>query len=213
MLETLSTTSPYLEIIYCLAAVILAAVSIMGLRQLFLVKYDIKARYRRDANHQAMELIDRYFNKYVPISNKHFNQEKKEHIPEYKGEIGDFSHFPKEYIEPALARIPKNIEYLLATLNELEVISAGVNSGLANEEVAFYAFGKSFHNSVRSNYDIIYVLRYGETVKHYNNIVDLYNRWDKRIKRIELESKKADIDEALKKTIDERISAIGTDLK
>jgi hypothetical protein len=213
MLEILSNTSPYLEVVYCLAVVVLAAAGIIGLRQLFLIKYDIKARYQRDANHEAMEWIKHYSDTTVPISNKWFNQWEEEHISDYKGEVGDFSHFPKECIEAALARIPKKLDYLLAMLNDLEFIAAGMNSGLANDEMAFYAFGKSFCATVRYNYDIICVLQYGETIKSYNNIVDLYNRWDKRIKRIELESKKADIDEALKKTIDQRISAIGTNLK
>lgn len=213
MLQLLSNAGPYFEVLYCLAAVVLATVGIIGLRQVFLIKYDIKARYQRDANHEAMELIRHYSDTSIPIYNKWYEQQEKEHIPDYKGEVGDFSHFPKERIKAALARIPENNDYLLAALNELELIAAGVNSGLANEDMAFYTFGRSFCNMVRYNYDIICVLRYGETIKEYSPIVDLFNRWDKRIKRIELESKKADIDEALKKTIDQRIRAIGTNLK
>jgi len=213
MLEVLPNTSLYLEVVYCLAAVVLAAVGIIGLRQVFLIKYDIKSRYQRDANHEAMELIKRYSDTSIPIINKWDEQREKEHIPDYEDEVGDFSNFSKELIKVGLARIPKNLNYLVDMLNELEFVAAGVNSELANEEMAFYSFGKSFRDMVRSNYDIICILRYGDTVKGYENIVDLYNRWDKRIKRIELESKKADIDEALKKAIDQRISSIGTDLK
>lgn len=213
MLQLLSNAGPYFEVLYCLAAVVLATVGIIGLRQLFLIKYDIKARYQREANHEAIELLKRYSDTFIPIYNKWYEQRENEQIPDYKGEVGDFSDFPKEYIEAALARVPENSDYLLAALNELELIAAGVNSGLANEDMAFYTFGTSFCRTVRRNYDIICVLRYGETTKEYGPIVDLFNRWDKRIKRIELESKKADIDEALKKTIDQRIHAIGTNLK
>jgi hypothetical protein len=213
MLEILSITSPYFEVIYCLAVIVLAVVGIIGLRQLFLIKYDIKVRYQREANHEAMELIKHYSDTSIPLSNKLYEQRKKGHIPDYKGKVGDFSHFPPESTKAAVARIPKNPERLLDLLNDLEFLAAAVNSGLANEEMVFYAFGQSFCSTVRHNYDIICVLRYTEMVKSYSNIVDLYNRWDKRLKRIWLESKKVDIDEALKKTIDQRIRAIGTDLK
>lgn len=98
-------------------------------------------------------------------------------------------------------------------LNELEIIAAGVNSRLANEELAFYSFGKSFCRTVENSYDVVSFVRSRGTVKHYNNIVALYRRWHGRIKQIELERKKDEIDEQLRKTVDQKFESIGTDLK
>ena len=212
MAQFVSQAKPYLEILYYLSMLSLAIVGAIGLRQIFLLKYGIRTRNLRAANKEAIALIDRYSGKYVPIYNDHYAQLKKDHVPEFDGEVGDFSLTRKSDLERARNRLVQG-EHWLDVLNELEVIAAGINSRLANEELAFSAFGKSFCKTVERSYDVICIIRSAAIIKYYNNIVDLYRRWGARIKRLELERKKAQVDDQLRKTIDQKIESIGTNLK
>lgn len=208
----LSEIRPYLELVYYASILTLAVVGLIGLRQILLVKYDIKTTNLRAANKEAVILIDRYLEKYVAINNQHTRQMKKDNVPCFKGKLGDFSSIQEAELQRAVERIKKG-KYWIPMLNQLEIIAAGVNSGLANDKLSFFAFGKSFCNTVEENYDVICSLHSGGTVKYYSNIVDLYQRWHTRIKRAQLERRKAEVDEQLRKTIDQKVQAIGTDLK
>lgn len=167
MTEFVLQIKPYLEILYYICVLVLAIVGVIGLRQIFLVKYDIRTRNLRAANKEAIALIDRYLEKYVAINKKHTLQMEKDNVPNFKGQVGDFC-----YKEVDLERVGPRLrkgKYILEMLNELEIIAAGVNSKLANEELAFYSFGKSFCGTVENNYDLVSFLRGGGTIKHYNN--------------------------------------------
>lgn len=212
MAEFLSQAKPYLEVLYYLSMLSLAIVGAIGLRQIFLLKYDIRTRNLRAANKEAIALIDRYLEKYVAIHNKHYLQLTEDHVPKFDGEVGDFSLTQKSDLEKVRIRFAQG-KHWLDVLNELEIIAAGINSKLANEELTFLSFGKSFCSTVESSYDIISFVRSKGTVKYCNNIVDLYRRWHARIKQIELERKKDQIDDQLRKTVDEKFESIGTNLK
>lgn len=212
MAEFLSQAKPYLEVLYYLSMLSLAIIGAIGLRQIFLLKCDIRTRNLRAANKEAIALIDRYLGKYVAIYDKHYLQLTKDHVPKFDGEVDDFSLTQKSDLERTRNRFAQG-KHWPDVLNELEIIAAGINSRLANEELAFSSFGKSFCSTVESSYDIISFVRSKGTVKYCNNIVDLYRRWHARIKQMELERKKDQIDEQLRKTVDQKFESIGTDLK
>lgn len=85
MTEFVSQIKPYLEILYYISVLVLAIVGVIGLRQIFLVKYDIRTRNLRAANKEAIALIDRYLEKYVAINKKHSLQMEKDNVPNFEG--------------------------------------------------------------------------------------------------------------------------------
>ena len=209
MSEFIAQVRPYLE---TLSILILAIVGIKGLRQISLMKYGIKARGDREANKEAMALIDRFNGRCMTLINKHEEQMEKNKVPEFKGEPGDFSSIKTFDVDVALLRM-KNGKHWPKLLNELEVIAAGVNSRLVNEDLTFSVFGKTFCEVVESNYDVITLLGYEGVFQGVTHIADLYKRWHVRIERLKLERKRNEISEELDKIIDEKRNAIGTDLK
>lgn len=108
----------------------------------------------------------------------------------YREEVGDFSIKSLSPTARASAR-SQSIHWVRA-LNEYEMIAAFFISGLADEEVGYRMFGRTFCDTVEHAYAAISHMR-GNDGAFWKNTVDLYLVWAPRLKREKLDSSAAQI--------------------
>ena len=171
---------PYLEVLSFASTIALTIGLAFPYKQLALLKADVLSRSRRAAAEHAIEAADLYFCEYVSLIAKHFDAKCEKNIRSYAGPIGDFSFnsIPKELLSECATRFAM-LEWLPA-LNRLESISARLTTGVADEEVAFRIFGRTFCDTVEHNYDLIATSRHENSNGYWENIVELYKTSRKR---------------------------------
>jgi len=171
---------------YYVSCMIIAVAATIGIWQLFIMKHDIKTRNRRAAMENSIKLIERFNDKFVKVSDEFYKSEKKENMPEYKGTI---EKLPAIDIDVLLKRlkISGNLQFH-KYINELEIIAAGILSGLSDEGFAFKIIGKSYCHSVARYYDMFKAWR--DYQGECGCIMELFDIWNKRLKKEELILKK-----------------------
>jgi hypothetical protein len=186
----------WLELLYFISGAITAIVALYGLKQLQLLKTDIRTRNERAAKEKAIEFSIRYADAFVPLSKTWLNEQTQADVPLwYSGPVTDFTweSLPKQF--RAAAQKKFSLHAWMAVLNELMVISAAFVTGVADEEVGFAIFGRSFCANVSFEYDLLSFIRKNEAVHgHYETIVQLYQLWAPRLSKSELEQEKQAIE-------------------
>jgi hypothetical protein len=175
-----------LELFYFVSGVVTAVAVTVGLLQLRLLKRDYAMRVDRAAKERAIDTVERYVAKFIPLANANTTELRAAKLSRYSGPIGDFSpaSVPAEYQNLTAQRA---LHYSCITaLNELEYITAVFTSGVADEELGFRIIGRSFIFSVQSYYDLIALLRDDKAHKPWSNIVQLYGVWSSRLTAAEL---------------------------
>ena len=71
------TTWTYLYYVSCMIIAVAAAI---GIWQLFIMKHDIKTRYRRAALEYSIKLVDRYNDKFLQIADDIFIKREKNYL-------------------------------------------------------------------------------------------------------------------------------------
>ncbi|MCK4429926.1 MAG: hypothetical protein KAW19_01360 [Candidatus Aminicenantes bacterium] len=64
---------------------VIAAAAAIGIWQLFIMKHDIKIRYRRAAVEYSMQIALRYYEKFMKMLDELYDYGKEKNLPEYKG--------------------------------------------------------------------------------------------------------------------------------
>jgi hypothetical protein len=82
---------PYAELLYFLSGVGLLIVAVYGLKQLHLLKEDIRTRNTRAACEKALEAATIFAREFIPNYNKYYLSCKQANLSSYTGSIGDFS--------------------------------------------------------------------------------------------------------------------------
>ncbi|WP_115553997.1 DUF4760 domain-containing protein [Xanthomonas arboricola] len=179
---------PYLEALYFLAGIGLFVGVLISFRQLRLIKLDIDTRNSRAAKEKALESIECYSNKFVPLSSEYFDQWKaQDDLTYYQGDIGDFSQasIAAEHLENSSKRF--RLDKWLPALNQLESLCSYFVSGVADEKLGFKYLGRSICFWVERNYDIIAMSRREKAFPHWQSMVELYQLWRPRLTKAELE--------------------------
>jgi hypothetical protein len=194
MQQFMSDIKPYLEAIYLLTGIVLVIIAAYGLKQVRLLKLDIKGRSERSAKEKSIEAASEYLNSYVPLFNAYYHEYKQLELPSYDGPIGDFSikSISKEDLINAKKRF--GLDGWLAAVNKLESIAAMYTKGVADEKVGFEIIGRSFCGNVAGVYDLISICHSDIACPYFHNVVRLYDIWAPRLSKQELEASRKQIE-------------------
>lgn len=192
--------SKAIDILNKFAGPAMVIIGIFGLRQLVLMKKDYKFRVDRSAKEKAVEMSYRFI-EYTDIDYAYIGELKGKGFKTYKGKIGNFSikSLPKERLVEL-----KNILHArgyLEPLTKLDIIAGTFIAGVADEELGFDLIGYYYCSRVKVYYDILCVTNQAKPWIT-NNIIELYNTWSARIKKVKIESKLEDMSKEFEKQYD-----------
>jgi len=201
-----------LEALNYIATIGLLVVAIYGLKQLKISKETSAANAQRDALKLSNDQSKYYLEKIIPILNdldlKISNKVK--FITESSFEIKDDGikvHFANNMTDKDSRDFVAIAPELTHAFNMLEGFSTYFISELADESVAFKAVGSTFCSTAKSYIPIIATA--GED-QSYQNLLELYVLWQKRIDAQLLNKQKVSIEEKLKKVNNTIIVPVGT---
>jgi hypothetical protein len=195
--QFVQTVRPYAELLYFLSGVGLLIVAFYGLKQLHLLKEDIRTRNTRAAREKALEAAMLYAHDFVPNFNEYYLKLTEANLASYQGSIGDFSQDSLTLAEKVqmVARAKLLPGPGLAALNTLDLIASMFVHGLADDKVGFRTIGRSFCGTVANNYDLLTLFRNPA----YDDTERLYQIWRPRITLEELEASRAKLDQKIAK--------------
>jgi hypothetical protein len=164
-----------------IANVVMAIAAIGALQQVSLLKRDILDRNERAANEKALEAVARYA-KFAELSELFFDALRSSGLPTYQGPIGDFTpeSVPLDWRKNQAAARAKLTSWIGA-VNELDMLSATLVTGVGSEKTAFASIGRSFCVNVGYYYDLLARYRKSSTQPHFASIVSLYRIWSPRL--------------------------------
>ena len=206
-MENISTWTYF----YYVSCMVIAAAAAIGIWQLFIMKHDIKTRNRRAAMENSIKLIERYHEKFTKVADEFYYNAKKENMPQYKGTVYELPEINIDVLK-------KRSEILVKLkfhryINGLEIIAAGILSGLSDEDFVFKIIGSSYCDSVATYYDIFKALR--DYKGEGGCIMELFDIWSKRLKKEKLilekkklSGKQKEIANEMQQIIDKSISTI-----
>jgi hypothetical protein len=188
---------PWIELLYFVSGVVVAVCVAIGLKQIRLLKKDIRLRNERAAKEKAIEYASRYLCNYVRLSGVFFDEYRAAGLEPYPGPVGDFT--PRSFRGLRIAEMAQKRFALgswLPAMNELEAICAAFTSGVADEAAGFKIVGRSFCRTVESDYDLIALSRdiAGSAHAYWSNIEQLYKMWSPRLEEAELRKAKERLD-------------------
>ncbi len=214
-----------------LTQIIIAGCALFALKQINLSKKSFQLNSKRESVRYASELIDYYLNKIIPLSPQGTKEIDLAIAATYRGEFNLKSftieeieqahpelkkHF-KETFEREQKRVKANLEQMFPNLkerNSIESFAAPFIAGVADEQIAFTAVGRTFCHTVKDYYSDYCIVR-TETDKGFNpyeNTIQLYNIWSERIKKHGLKNKEEIIALELKNLRGTPIPIIGEQL-
>jgi hypothetical protein len=194
VMNSINEVRPYAEIAYFIAGVGLLIVAGFGLRQLGLLKEDIRTRNLRAAREKAIEAANQYVREFIPSYNRFWHKTRKAGLSSYDGPVSDFTR--KSVEERLLKNAVKRLELTMSTnaFNFLETVAAHFTTGVADENIGFRIIGRSYCGAVGSNYDIISLCRPEKACPLCDNIVQLYRTWSARLSKEELKAARTELD-------------------
>lgn len=221
MNEFFSVIRPYLETLYFLASIALVAGVFIGIKQLKLVKEelnlvkeDMNVRFKRASVEKSIEYLNWFATAFIPVANTSFDKVKASGVPEYDGPFNAQFIFDTNCSTAnpdVIAKLKSCIENdSVAVLNQLEYFSAALMSGIADEELTFSPAAQTFCEFVEFFYPVICFHRPDESSTMYSNTIKLYNMWNARLKKIDLERKRSKLDEDISNIEVNRIRSIGS---
>jgi hypothetical protein len=208
--QFVETIRPFAELLYFLSAVGLLLVAVYGLKQLHLLKEDIRTRNTRAARERALESATIYAHEFIPNYNKYYAALKEANLVLYEGSIGDFSANSLTLAEKqqALARMKLLPGPGLYAFNSLDLIASTFVHGVADDNVGFRTIGRAFCGTVANNYDIFALWRSA----HYDATERLYQIWRTRLTKEELEATRTKLDQDIAKIEEETLEQIQPDI-
>lgn len=214
-MEFFDSSKSIIENIYLLSGPILAILGITGIIQLILTKRVIITNSKREAANLAASQIEIYNNQIIPRMDELFFCKEKNKLKKVKIEVGDFNTgYLKEKLgsEKIASLIEERIIIgipFLRVMNSLEAFSTYFIKGVADEEIAYSAVGRTFCNSIEDMFfDIASCRRKDDN--SFQNSIALYKLWSNRISKEKLMKEKIELMEKMDKINDEKINPIGT---
>jgi hypothetical protein len=202
-----------LEFLYFISGIVLAIFAGYGIKQIRLMKADIRTRSERAAKEKAIETASDYLNGYVRLDGLFRDWCINEKIPYvYKGPIRDFTleSIPKNLIKTS-AEKHQRAKWLPA-INKLESIAAIFTTGVGDEKVGFQIIGRSYCGTVANYYDILSINQLDKVNTHHRDIVKLFNIWSPRLSKSELIKTREDLDEHISALPDTSIPTINPNI-
>lgn len=214
-MEFFDSTKSIVENLNLLSGPVLTLLATAGVLQLFLTKRALIISSKRDAANLAAQQLKDYCDRIIPTISKYSFAIRKEKLQRINIEIGDFN---EKYLIQKLGEVKvqeirlermKFIILQLNALNSLEAFATYFTKGIADEQIAFSSVGRTFCFTVELYFFEIADHR-RENDNSYQNIIDLYKMWEKRLKKERLSKEQEEILIRLNNIEDEVISPVGT---
>lgn len=207
-MEIFDNTKSLVENLYLLSGPIIAIIGSFVIYQLYLAKKAIKLSEnqltqaknylktisKREAASIAAKRVEFFIAKIIPLGNKIHEEKEKSDIVVFKGKVKDFNQsefgdWTKEYQKFFFDLIDNNRILLgLDLINYLEGFAVYFTKGIGDEKIAFSSIGSQFCDYVETYYPSISFIRTDNNPnKSYDNLVELYEIWSKRLKKFESE--------------------------
>ncbi|MFJ7646907.1 hypothetical protein ACIQ1H_05130 [Lysinibacillus sp. NPDC097279] len=205
-----------LLILYYIASIGLVVGVFIGIKQLKVMKRDVETKNKRAAVDKSIEFLNWFATEFIPENSEKEKKLDKDKIIIMKNkEFQDFNINELAFLsrfkpEKITSSVKEKYRCEIVTLtNQLEFFSAAMNTGLADEQMAFNPLASTFCKFVEDNYDLYCYMRNGNEETLFNNTIDLYLMWKSRLNTIELVRKKVEIEEQLSKVTVKSIPILG----
>jgi len=189
---------------------------IVAVIQISLAKKTLNISSKRDAAKLAAGQIEVYVTRVIPLQNKLYRVETSLKINKVKIEVGEFQFSTVEdklgalkYKEALTERL-KVMSHSLNVINAMEAFSVYFTKGVADEEIAFSSVGQTFVHSVEDLYFDIATCVANDQDKAFQNLIQLYKIWSKRLEKHRLIRNHKVLSEQLQAIEDISIGPIGT---
>ncbi|RED54782.1 hypothetical protein [Cohnella lupini] len=200
MVDWIDKARPYLEALYFVASIGLAASLFIGMQQIKLVKKDMIDRSRRSAAEKSLEYLDRYATRILPAMQE-YNKKFKAEVPnpiDTSAYYNDDFNYPLDLLEKSLIAefIVKQNCGISQLLNELESFSVAINEGVVVDEIMFTPISRTLCNFIKEEHLYFSVIR--NIGSPFKNLIDLYFRWSERIEVNNLELQKMEVENKIR---------------
>jgi hypothetical protein len=214
----LAYSSNFLQALSLISAIVIAVVSVLGLKQLSIAKDSINTQSLRDAKRLSAEYVYLYLERIVgyecDVSMLSKEQLKLLKDFRYSSDDEDFLNVKEiAKLDPTkkLTNRKKRDEYIkelieaarpyFGLLNELEAFSSVVVSGILDENAMFRAVGQNFVNHIQKR-NLEHFLRfYCKNNNLYTNLFEMYDLWNTRLVVDETETKLRSLEKNISTTI------------
>ncbi|MEM5014121.1 hypothetical protein WKH57_25770 [Niallia taxi] len=206
----ISTVRPILEMLYFIVNIGLFATVIIGIKQLKLVKDDMKLQYQRAAKEKSIEYLNWFSKELIPQMNKIMSNTNDDDLPKNTGTMNK-EFLPNEYHDTKETQdyISKLIDLGASdVLNQLEFFSSALLNGLADEKICFKPMVKTYTSIVAMFYPVICQYRKSDQF-YYLNIVELYDIWNKKLQKSNMEIVKNQLEQNMDKLEVRDIKSMG----
>ncbi|MCI4170053.1 hypothetical protein [Bacillus spizizenii] len=198
-----------ITMLYYIASIGLAAGIFIAIKQLNLMKEDMRTKNKRASIEKSIEYLNWFATSFIPLQMEYSSRLEGKPI-----KLTERNHkkefLASEILDPASleCKFDAGVSHLA---NQLEFFSAAMMSGLADEELAFNPLSHIFCEFIDHNYDVYCYLR--TDIEHnFSNTVRLYKMWAERIHSNELMKEKQEISEKLAKLNLSKVNTIGNEI-
>lgn len=207
-----------LESIYYCSGIVVAVCAVVALIQIIINKHQLetdrknqKNQLERESQKYAIDQVAYYNNTIIPLENEIDKKRNGNHIECLDNPIISLENnkimVKTKFTKEDKDKIMEIADKVTAVINALEVYSAVLVSGLANEKFVFQVQGYSYCKTVEQYLSFIINLSEGETQK--STTTKLYYLWKTRLNKEKLTSEKEKIERTLANTEMKEISIIG----
>ncbi|MFZ6820043.1 DUF4760 domain-containing protein [Undibacterium sp. Ji22W] len=188
-----------IEILYLLSGPIMLVTLLIGLAQLWLVRKDIAAKYKRECLNTTLNIFDQKIPKIVELQRKLYEIEDEGNVSDFNYEMKTFNFRDLPDGNTWITEFqssPKMRHAAINLLNEIELLARVILSGMADEDFAYKAENVFYIETVSQFKSHIAFFRDPAHPNTYEVIIELYERWSKR-RKID------DVEQKIKQSVDE----------
>ncbi len=198
-----------------LAEILIAVIGFIVFWQLNQAQKDLKIRSKRDAGSISVQLAEVYRKEIIPMINKFYdlshncgfgivnvNFENLKIDDFFDEDIDTLSQEFKNINQISLDVYRKHQEIRdldIEILNALESFAINITKGIADEAVIFEGLAQTYCNFVARSFPFLCKIRKRGQFNLYQNVVELYKEWSKKIKLTGLSNKENGIREEFNK--------------
>lgn len=200
-----------LQGLYFLSGIGLFVAAIIGLKQLTIAKETAKMNAKRESLKLANSQINFYLTDIIKLQDILDDEIEEKDVRIYKNAQfiidGKKITVKLNSSKEEFKKITTITKPLLNVLNAMECFSSFFISGLADEEIAFKAVGKTFCNTARKLMPDLVLHAPGG---YHTDVLDLFLLWNARLEKRDLQKKKETVEERLSKIDNKTITPLGT---
>ncbi len=214
-MEFFDSTKSIVENLYLLCGPLLTILATTGVIQIIIAKKALVISSKRDAANLAAQQLRDYGERIIPTMTKYDLALLKEKILPSKMGIGEFNRVDliEKLGQMAYTAKRKELQKFLVlelnALNALEGFSTYFTKGVADEQIAYSAIGRTFCASVEGYYFVISDCR-PKNDSSCQNIIELYKIWSVRLQKDLLTNEQEVLLKQLSIIKDKSVDPIGT---